>query len=128
MDGMRLSNSLSKRFPHGGELAGQPRQGAKVNAAFIGAVEIAAARGEEAKLLGHVGVGHVLGGCVTARHHFHALTAVVFEFGEERKFFVGRKAIARRVGDDRHAFGMNNPLHRVFERGPAVGYLSLIHI
>jgi hypothetical protein len=43
LNGMRLLNAVSQCFPHGGELAWQPRQGAKVNAAFIGAVEIAAA-------------------------------------------------------------------------------------
>jgi hypothetical protein len=46
--------------------------------------------------------------------------AVLLEFGEQRKLFVGAQAVAGRVGNHGHAAGLRDPAHGIAQAGPAV--------
>ena len=84
------------------------------------AVEVTAARGRQAELTRHAGIGGAFGRGVAAGDHLHALAAVLAKFGEQRKLFVGAQAVAGGVGDDGHAACVADPAHRVAQAGPAV--------
>ena len=101
---MRYSlDAMGQGFPHRGELAGQPRQGAEINAAFFWAVEVAAPRSEQIEFFGHVTVFDIFSGGMATRHHLHALSTMIFEFGEEGVFLIGGEVVPTWMGDDGNA-------------------------
>ncbi len=121
---MGAPHAVGQQLPHGREGAGQGRQRAQVGVRFVGAVEVAAARGGQAELLRHGRVGAVFGRRVAARDHLDALAAVLAEFGKQRVFLGGGELVARRVRDHGHAAGLRDPAHRVAQRGPAVRHVA----
>ena len=97
-------------------------QGTQVGVAFVGAVEITAARGSQTELDGHVGVLGVLGRRMAARHHLHALATVGLELGEQRVFGGGREVVAGGVGNHGHAACIAYPAYGIAQPCPAVGH------
>jgi hypothetical protein len=95
-------------------------QGAQFGAALARGVEVRTARGQQAELQRHLGEARRVLLRVAARHHLDGLSAVALEVGQQRQLLVGREAVARRVGDHRHAAGAVDPAQRVAQAGPAV--------
>jgi hypothetical protein len=61
---------------------------------------------------------------MAAGDDFHTATAMGFEFAEQCVLFVGREAIAGRVGNDGDATGFGDPLHRFLQPRPAVRHIA----
>src|SRR3954470_13278699 len=58
----RLCDAVLERLPHRLEVVGQRRQGAEIDMALVGAVEVAAAGGEQAEFARRIGIACGLGG------------------------------------------------------------------
>ena len=87
-------------------------------------MKVAAPGRQQAKFLRGGGIGQVLGGGVAAGHHLHALAAMALELGEQGEFFVGAEFVPRRVRNNRHAAGLGDPGHGIFQAGPAVRHVA----
>ena len=57
---------------------------------------------------------------MAAGHHFNRLAAQRLELGEQRKFLVGGKLVARWMGDHGNAAALFDPRHRLAQAGPFV--------
>src|SRR5487761_2521039 len=116
----RSLDALLERGPDRRQMGRQRGQGAQVHVAFGGAVEVAAARGEQPELERGLGVAQRIGRAVAAGHDLDAAPAVGLELGEERVLLVGAELVARRVRDHRQAAGAGDPAHCIAQGGPAV--------
>ena len=102
-----------EQMPDRLEVGRQRGQGAQVDTAFMGAVEVRAPGGGQAELARHVGVFGIFMREMAAGDHFDALPAVGNELGEQGVLERGVEPVAPRVGDDRNAAGIAYPAHAV---------------
>ena len=82
--------------------------------AFVGTVEIAATRCGQIKFEGSFCILQRICTGVTASDDLNTTPAVIDELGKESELFIGREAIARRVGNDRNPACTCDPIDGVF--------------
>ncbi len=118
-------DAVFERAPHRFQAAGEVLvELAHVDAAFLRAVEVRAARGEQVEFQRGVGVlDHVRGG-VAAGDDLDAASAVRDELGDQRVLLGRREAVAAGVRDDGQPAGVHDPAHRVAQRRPAVRHVA----
>ena len=111
-------------FPDGNSAGRQIGQLTQIDPAFAGGVKVAAPRGKELELAGHVGVALDFIGEMAAAGDFHTRAAMLLKLGEQRKLQRRGEVVTRRMRQHRHAARCPNPPQRLTQPGPAMGHES----
>src|SRR5690606_12947593 len=109
--------------PYGFEVCRQRRKRTQVDPAFTRAVEIRAARGQEAVAPRHLRIMPCFFDRMAARGAFDALASALQELFKKGINLGGRIFVAARMRDDGAATGLADPCRRVGELCPLHGHV-----